>query len=123
MRAIFGFCFVLAALSASFAFAKRSPPAEVAPVKAGDVTYRVEHDQMGCVEAWDTAQNEMLWRRQIYVVKYVAGLERDVQDVFITSIELKDKTLTVTNERESVYELDLRSLEVKVVKGSLVEGK
>ena len=47
---------------------------------------------MGCVEAWDKKSNEMIWRRQIYVVKYTVGLERDVQDVFITTLKLKGNT-------------------------------
>ena len=78
---------------------------------------------MGCVEAWDTESNEMVWRRQIYVVKYTVGLERDVQEVFITTLRFKDKTLVVINERESEYELDLDTLQVKVLKGALVETK
>jgi len=49
-------------------------------------------------------------------------LERDVQDVFIQTMELKGDVLRITNERKSEYELDLESLEVKVVKGALVES-
>ena len=78
---------------------------------------------MGCVEAWDTESNKMIWRRQIYVVKYSVELERDVQDVFITTIGLKNKTLVVSNERKSKYELDLDTLQVKVLKGALIETK
>lgn len=107
----------------SVALAKRSPPAEVAPVKAAAIEYRVSHKDMGCVEAWDAKQNELIWRRQVYAVKYNVDLERDVQDVFITSIEVKGDTLLVKNERQSQYKLDLNSLEVTVVKGALVEGK
>lgn len=107
----------------SIAWAKRSPPEPVAPVKSGNIEYRVDHRQMGCVEAWDLEHKEMLWRRQIYTVRYQPDLERDVQDVFITAIELKDKTLTVKNERQSAYALDLDSLDVKVVAGRAVEGK
>lgn len=74
---------------------------------------------MGCVEAWQGKQ--LIWRRQIYVVKYDLDLEGDVQDVFITTMERKGKTLIVKNERDSEYHLDLESLEVKVTKGSLIE--
>jgi len=114
---------ILSLLPATFAFAKRIPPKEVAPVKSGDIEYRVDHGHMGCVEAWDVKHNELIWRRQIYVVKYTIGLERDVQDVFIQSIKLKDSTLIVKNERDSEYQLDLHSLQVTVLKGSLVEVK
>jgi hypothetical protein len=123
MKRIIGFCIALAVLSVSTAPAKRSAPDEVTPIKSGDIEYRAPHGQMGCVEAWNVKQNDLIWRRQIYVVKYAIGLERDVQDVFITTIELKDKTLIVKNERKSEYELNLESFQVKVLKGSLVEHR
>lgn len=110
-------------LSASMAVAKRTPPPMVTAVKSGDLEYRAPSNQMGCVEAWDADKDELIWRRQIYVVKYRVGLERDVQDVFIRSMQAKDGKLLVTNERRSEYELDLESLEVTVVKGALVEGR
>jgi hypothetical protein len=47
-------------------------------------------------------------------------LEPDVQDCFITSMKLKDNRLTIKNELKFEYELDLLTLEVKVIKGSLV---
>ncbi len=114
---------VFAVLSFSTVHAKRAVPAKVPPVTVGQIEYRAPTSQMGCVEAWDTESNEMIWRRQIYVVKYTVGLERDVQEVFITTLRFKDKTLVVTNERESEYELDLDTLQVKVLKGALVETK
>ena len=123
MKRIIVVFIVLAVLSVSVALTKRSVPDEVASIKSGDIEYRAPHSQMGCVEAWDTKRNELIWRRQIYVVRYTIGLERDVQDVFIKTIELKDKTLIVNNERKSEYELDLESLQVKVLKGSLVENR
>lgn len=76
---------------------------------------------MGCVEAWDIKREQLIWRRQVYVVKYNVSLERDVQDVFIQSVELKSNTLVVKSERKSEYQLDLDSLDVKVIKGTLVE--
>lgn len=112
---------VWAALAVSVAYAKRAAPGEVPAVTNGKVEYRAPQDQMGCVEAWE--EGELIWRRQVYVVKYTVGLERDVQDVFIKEMAVKGNRLTVTNERHSEYELDLQSLEVKVVKGALVEGR
>ncbi len=113
----------LAVLSVSTVQAKRAAPAKVPPAVVGKLEYRAPTSQMGCVEAWDTASNEMIWRRQIYIVKYTVGLERDVQDVFITTLQHKDKTLVVTNERKSEYALDLDTLQVKVLKGSLIETR
>ncbi len=123
MKSLIIFCTILAVLPASTALAKRSAPNKVTPVKSGDIEYRAPHNQMGSVEAWDTRQNQLIWRRQIYVVEYTIGLERDVQDVFISTLELKGKTLIVKNERKSEYQLDLDTLQVKVLKGSLVETR
>jgi hypothetical protein len=123
MKKIAILMFALSLLVTSVAFAKRSPPENVPPVRSGDVEFRVPHGQMGCLEAWNIKQNELLWRRQIYVVKYTVGLERDVQDVFIKSLELKDNSLLVKNERNSEYQLDLETLDVKVIKGALVESR
>lgn len=117
------FLLALSLLFASTAFAKRGAPAEVPPVRSGDIEYRAPHGQMGCVEAWDVKHDKMLWRRQIYVVKFIPDLERDVQDVYLTSLKLDGKSLLLANERKSEYRLDLDSLQVTVVKGSLVEGK
>ena len=108
-------------VSISVAHAKRIAPKKVPPVSKDRIEYRAPRGQMGCVEAWKG--KTLLWRRQIYVVKYTVGLERDVQDVFIKTMELKGNALLVKNERRSEYELDLASLEVRVVKGALVEGR
>lgn len=102
-------------------FAKRSPPAKVEPVKSAEIEYRVPHGQMGCVEAWDIRTGLMIWRKQVYVVRYDVDLEKDVQDVFITSVEVQKGKLLVKNERASEFELDLDTLEAQAIKGSLVE--
>jgi hypothetical protein len=114
--------FVFTLCLTSIVSAKRTPPPQVGPVRSGDVEFRAPADQMGCVEAWDTKHNEIIWRRQVYVVRFTAGLERDVQDVFIKSMVLKDKVLVIVNERNSEYGLNLDSLEVVVNKGNLVEN-
>lgn len=113
--------FALASFSVSTVQAKRSAPRKVRPVTVGKIEYRAPTSQMGIVEAWDSDSGELIWRRQIYVVKYKVGLERDIQDVFITSLRHKDKTLVVTNEGNSIYELNLDTLQIKVLKGALVE--
>ena len=121
MKKVLVLSIVLAVLSTSIVYARRDAPKDVPSITHGKIEYRAPHGQMGCVEAWQG--KTLIWRRQIYVVKYTVNLERDVQDVFIKTLALKGTTLTVTNERASEYELDLESLEVKVVKGSLVESR
>ncbi len=110
------------AIMTSISFAKRLAPSSVPAIAAGGIEYRVPHKEMGCIEAWDVKRKGMIWRRQIYVVKYHLDLERDVQDVFIKTIKRKKNTLVIENERESRYQLDLKTLEIKVLKGSLIES-
>jgi len=108
---------------AACAFADRMAPKDVAPLTQGEVKYCAPHDHMGCVEARDVATGHLIWRRQVYVVRYVPGWETDVQDCFITKIEAKGGKLLVSNEKTYLYELDPVSLEVKVLKGQLVVGE
>ena len=113
-------------LATLLAEAKRGAPAEVLPVTVGDIKYSAlhrngTHKQMGFIEARELKGGKLIWSRQIYAVKYDPDLEGDVQDVFIKSITVQGNHLIITNERNSKYQLDLNSLEVKVIKGSWVE--
>ena len=110
-------CIAFAVLVASVVYAKRAAPVDVTPVVSGSIEYRAPRDHMGSVEAWNAKSNKLIWRRQIYVVKYT------LQDVFIKTMKLKGGTLVVKNERGSEYELDLNTLEIKVLKGLLVENR
>lgn len=121
MKPLLALFVVLALIPASLALAKRPAPKDVAPVKAGAIVYHAPFEQMGCVEARN-AEGKLIWRRQIYVIKFDPNLEKDVQDNFITTMEVDGPTMTVKNERGSQYKLNLDSLEVKVVAGALVEG-
>lgn len=107
--------------------AKRSPPPQVLPVKHGTLEYRVLPPSAagmmpGFVEARDAAGNKQVWLRQIYVIRRDPALENDVQDVFINGLKLDAdrNVLEVTNEAGFVYELDLKSLDVKPTKGQAV---
>ena len=113
-------------LATLLAEARRGAPAEVLPVTVGNIEYSAPHrngmqKQMGFIEARDLKSGKLIWSRQIYAVKYDPDLEGDVQDVFIKSITAEGNHLIINNERNSKYQLDLNSLEVKVIKGSLVE--
>ena len=100
--------------------AKRALPQEVKPIMHKGIEYRAPHDYMGCIEAWDIKSKEIIWRKQVYIIKHVIGVERDVQDVFIKSMQLSGNSILIINEKGFEYKLDLKSLEVKAVKGSLV---
>ena len=106
--------------------AKRAVPSIVIPVQVGSIEYSVphrngSHKQMGFIEARDLKSGGLIWSRQIYAVKYDLELEGDVQDIFIKSIAVHGNNLIITNERKSEYQLNLKTLHIKVLKGSLVE--
>ena len=110
----------MAACMVPSASAKRLAPRGVAPVTVDGIEYRAPVERMGCVEAWDAKTGKMLWWRQIYIVVVDPKLEKDVQDVFIREMKAADGSLTITSERGGEYRLDLKTLEVRAVKGALV---
>ena len=126
MKRLLNIGIILFILGLSESEAKRAVPSKVLPVKVGNIEYSAPHrnrthKQMGFIEARDLKSGQLIWNRQIYTVKYDLDLEGDVQDVFIKSITVQGNSLIIINERNSKYQLDLNSLEVKVIKGSLVE--
>ena len=94
------------------ASAKRVAPLAVAPIVQDGVCYSAPHDAMAFVVAADVKTGKELWRVQVYKIPMIAELERDVQDVFITSLALKDGSLLITNERGEKYALDLQTRKV-----------
>jgi hypothetical protein len=99
-------------LAATPALAKRAAPKPVTPVVVKTVEYSAPREQMGFVIATDTTSHKELWRERIYTVKIDPALERDVQDVFITSLVEEKGSLIVTNERGETYALDLATRKV-----------
>ncbi len=124
-RRSFLFGMALAAAPASTLLAKRAAPKPVQSVRAGNIEYRATTGSYrgDSVEAWDVKENDLLWRRQIFVIQFDPNLERDVQDVHIRQMKLDGQKLLITNENGSKYELDLKTLTVKVLMGQLVEKR
>jgi hypothetical protein len=87
--------------------AKRAAPKPVPSVVASSVEYSAPREQMGFVVATDTVSHKELWRERIYTVRIDPALERDVQEVFITSLVIENGALIITNERGDSYALDL----------------
>ena len=68
----------------------------------------------GVVEARDPKTKKLLWQVQVYKTEYDEGLEKDVQDVFITSLTL-DKVhnlLIMSDEKSRVFVLNLSTKKV-----------
>ena len=93
--------------------AKRIAPREVEPVTYQGIKYVANHARMGFVEAWEVKTGKKLWEQAIYEVRIDPRLERDVQDVFITDLKIKNKKLIIKNETQGVYELNLQTHKVK----------
>src|SRR3954469_13862669 len=87
--------------------AKRSAPADVPPVVSDGIEYSAPHDPIGWVIATDVKTRQEVYRRRIYQVPIKPDLERDVQEIFISALEVKRNFLIVTNERGEKYALDL----------------
>ncbi len=113
-------CTILTAAIAGDALAKRSGPKPVAPVVSREVKYVApnESGREGRIEARSAKTGEKLWDAVIYTVAIYPKLEEDVQWVFITGLEIVDDALRVTNEKNEVYTLDLKTKKVtKNMKG------
>jgi outer membrane protein assembly factor BamB len=109
--ALLALCILLLGGIAS-SFAKRAAPRTVAPVLADGIRYSAPPEAMGFVVAAAADSGKELWRMRIYEVRVDPNLESDVQDVFITSLTLKDGALIITNERGEKYALDLKARKV-----------
>jgi hypothetical protein len=94
-------------LATAPAIAKRSAPRPAKPVTANGVEYSAPQQFMAFVLATDAHSHAELWRERIYSVNIDPMLERDVQDVFITSLAIDGENLVVANERNDIYVLDL----------------
>lgn len=100
--------------------AKRSAPAEVKPVVYQGIRYTAPHwvnengkrIAGGYVEATDVKTNKKRWRIKVYATQYDSQVEKDVQDVFITSLAIEKDTLVVVNQRNERYEINLKSRNV-----------
>lgn len=93
-------------------WAKRAAPKRVTPVVVNSVEYSAPLKMMGFVVATDTASRKELWRVRIYNVPIDPTLERDVQEVYITSLALEGGALVVTNEKDERFTLDLATRQV-----------
>lgn len=104
--------------------ASRGPPKPVAPLVLDGIRYDpalgdARHLPTNSIAAFDAATGEALWRVEVYPQRYAAvpGLETDVQNVFIRSIEADPRggALRVSDERGRRYRLDLKTHAVEQI--------
>jgi hypothetical protein len=104
-------------LLATPALAKRGPPPDVPPVVYEGVRYEAPPSALsnpcgqegGCVAAFDDATGALLWSVEVYCAHYDPNLELDVQWVYISSLSVDDGKISVTNERNLHFSIDLRT--------------
>lgn len=111
-RAVFAAALCVVALVTGTANAKRTVPRTVEPVTVHGVTYSAPAAAMGFVVASNESSGRELWRRRIYRIHINPSLERDVQDVFITSLTLRGGSIVIANEHGDRYALDLSTRKV-----------
>lgn len=107
---------IMAALVLPFAaFAKRMPPPVVNPVVHEGVRYTIPNDKgtVGYVVAWDATTGKQMWKQTIFRKCIFPLVEHDVQWVFTKEMRLAGGKLLITNERNKVYSLDLKTRKVK----------
>lgn len=89
--------------------AKRGRAPVVPPVEIGGVEYRAPNtvDTEGCIEAWDTRTDTLLWRKKVYHTLWIPFTEEDTQWVFIKSMTVgpSGNELIVVNEDGGTYKV------------------
>ena len=115
MKIILAYIICASILYGANVCAKRAAPAPVNKVEMNSVVYSAppfvtsENQNGGYVEARDKNSNELLWRLKVYKTEYNNKLERDVQDIFITSIKLEGGIILVTDEKGRVFAVNLKT--------------
>jgi hypothetical protein len=104
--------------------AKRADPQQVAPVEYDGIIYKTlpwaidngTNQNGGFIQAIDKSSSRVLWQLQIYSTKYTSSIERDVQDIFITSIEINSEhnILLIENEKGLIYKVSIKDRRVIV---------
>ncbi|HBB15304.1 MAG TPA: hypothetical protein DCZ76_13680 [Treponema sp.] len=122
MKKLFTLLSILLMFAAS-SFAKRLPPPEVAMLTKENLVYRsaVNVSDNGkwffgivVIESAEEPKNSR--SVPIYAIEMDKYLEKDVQWKFIKSMEFRDEnTITIINERNHTFELNINTLEVKCV--------
>jgi outer membrane protein assembly factor BamB len=105
-------------IASSPVYASRISAPEVKSVIYEGIKYSVHGNDS--IQATEAKTGQKIWTKQIYIVKYLPGLEEDVQDCFITKLEIRNNKAYITNEKGYEYELDLNTLEIKIIKGFLI---
>ncbi|MDD4882767.1 MAG: hypothetical protein PHX10_14400 [Gallionellaceae bacterium] len=97
--------------------ASRIAPARVKPIDIDGIRYEAVWGAMGLFRASEIKTGKVLWELTLYHYKYNDILETDVQDVFVAAMAKEsDASILVTDERATVYRVDLKDRASRIVK-------
>jgi hypothetical protein len=93
---------------------KRIAPPKVKPVTIGDLRFEALHwgkdrdlgQNGGYVTATEVKSGKEAWIQKIYTIKYEAGMEEDVQDLFIAKMKAAGDKLAIADEDGRKFVLD-----------------
>ena len=92
--------------------AKRSAPKPVAPVFYKKLKITAPLSREAFVVAHDAKTGEFRWKKQIYKVRYFPFLEKDIQEIYITRLQIEGDSLIITDEKKRRFQLNLDTLKV-----------
>lgn len=77
------------------------------PILWNEIEYSISKGTIWKVIATDIKTKETIWERQIYTIKYDNNLEKDIQDVYINKLEIRDNNLIIYREDGKIYSTPL----------------
>jgi hypothetical protein len=95
-------CFLATATRSS----SRKAPARPSVAQYG-VTYREK--TMGVIVAVEQRSGKTMWEKKIYDVVYQENLETDVQDVWLTKMEIVGNELVMIDEKKRKWTIELET--------------
>jgi len=118
MARSFAIAFIIIGICVTDAYSARLESATIEPIQVEGIEYRIPNtvEKMGIVQAFKIGAEKPLWEQKIYnvyVFSGLLGLEEDVQWIFISSVDLFDGKLHITNEAGNQYYLSPESREVE----------
>lgn len=118
-------CILLVFMTLNSVYAARLPPPEVVPLEndsyifsAGYMGSIGNNYEFGVLKIESKGEVKYNFTVPLYAVKINKFLERDVQFVFIKSMEFKNEnTITVVNEEKEIFEFNIDTYEVTCISG------
>jgi hypothetical protein len=96
--------------------AKIAGPKLAEPVTYENIEYAASIIKTGYIDALDAKTGKKIREIKVYEINYDPGLEKDVQEKFISRLEMQNGMLTVYRDDGAKYSVNLSTGEVQVQK-------